>query len=711
MINPEFINKGTSKTFSTEKNGKIIAYNKIAITVSFLVIPFSIINVYFDKPELIAVNVTTFLLTAITLILNRKGKNEEALFIFFHVSVFTLIVYHYLLGPSAHLEYLTFPYFICVFTCYSKQQYQFLLYYSLLIGASFMLINFGNNLFPSNAQNHSKEYLTLMSNLLYFISIAGCILATFFFDFENKRREKQLKSKNTKAEETLKQKTTFFSMLSHEIRTPLHGIIGLSELLSEKKTLPQSIVDKLNIINFSAKSLKNIIGDILDYSKIEEGKLTITSSQFNPEQLIKDTVKGHKLRAENKGINIHTTIDKLPPLIKSDEFRIAQIISILVDNAIKFTYSGQISVEVSNPNTKNKNTLNIIVTDTGIGIPDHRKEDVFSPYVQIQSISTRNQEGTGLGLAICKRITELLGGQITLESKLNEGTTINVQIPVEIVAVQKAENKLLKNKNILSGLKGLLVEDNLINQFVCEEVFKSLGISYDLSLNGENAIEKCLNKKYDFIIMDYHMPQMDGFTAAIRIRENEEKFGKLRVPIIISTADSNGADPTKYKKHQIDGHLVKPFTKEDLIKSLSYLKVKFQIKTNLMDSQTILSQISFKGTQIDLPFIQNIFQGDKTSIDQLLDMVTSSIPTQLKEIKDLTAKNNNIQDPADLATLIHNLKSNFRNIGAKDFSLALQIAEESWQKNKDIDTVRQAIKMVEAHLHLISNEKEQLLIN
>ena len=550
-----------------------------------------------------------------------------------------------------------------------------------------------------------------MSNLLYFISGIGCVLATFFFDFENKRREKQLKSQNTKTEETLKQKTTFFSMLSHEIRTPLHGIIGLSELLSEKKSLPQNIVDKLNIINFSAKSLKNIIGDILDYSKIEEGKLTISTSEFNPEKLIKDTVKGHNLRAESKGINILTRIKKLPALIKSDEFRIAQIISILVDNAIKFTYAGQITVEVNNTNVKSKSSLNITVTDTGIGIPDHKQEDVFSPYVQIQSISTRNQEGTGLGLAICKRITELLGGQLELESKLNEGTTINVQIPFDLVTIKKEENKLLKNKNLLSGLKGLLVEDNLINQFVCEEVFKNLGISYDLSPNGKNAIERSLNKKYDFIIMDYHMPQMDGFTAAIKIRENEEKLGKLRVPIVISTADSNGADPIKYKKHKIDGHLVKPFTKDDLTRALSHLKMKFHIKTNLMESQTMLSQISFKGSQIDLPFIQNIFQGDKKSIDQLLDMVTSSIPTQIQAIKKLTKNDIDIEETTEIATLIHNLKSNFRNIGAKDFSLALQIAEESWRKNKDLDTVRQALKMVEAHLHLISNEKKQLLTN
>lgn len=703
-----FLSKGIQEEYSDEKNSQIVAFNKIAGFGYLLLIPFLFINLFFGQYDLVILNIISIILNSLALLLNRKSLNSEAIFIFFHTGAFILISYHYLLGPEARIEYLCFTYMVCVFTCFGRDKLNSIIYYWILIIGTYFLIYNSSLILPAISYDHSKFYITVMSNSIFLSSIMGCVAAPLIFSFENKKREYKLEQAKKETENILKQKTTFFSMLSHEIRTPLHGIIGLSELLAEKKTLPKNVVEKLNVINFSAKNLKSIIGDILDYSKIEEGKLNISYTKLDIGQLINDTTNSHKLRAEVKNLSFDVSTSNLPSKIKSDELRISQILNILLDNAIKFTYNGYVNTEVHySPNGSDQGELMIKVSDTGIGIPLKDQQNIFSPYSQVQTSSTRNQEGTGLGLAICKNIVMLLDGDLKLQSIPNKGTEITVTFPVK-TAFNENENLQQGNlSNKLNGLKGLLVEDNMINQFVCEEVFKSLGISYDLVPNGAKAIEKCEIKKYDFIIMDYHMPQMDGFVASKKIRENEEKRGKVKTPIIISTADSMGTSPELYSRYQIDGHLVKPFTKKELAEELLKLKSKFNFKTNLMEGVTMLGQINFNGNQIDFQHIQKLFQGDLKSGNQLIALVIDAIPKQLHEINSL--KNDEEANKKRLITLVHNLKSNFRNIGAKNFSLALQIGEDSLRNGEDFITLWQAMRLVEQHYHLITEEKDKFI--
>ncbi|GCD77586.1 hypothetical protein JCM31826_10680 [Thermaurantimonas aggregans] len=348
---------------------------------------------------------------------------------------------------------------------------------------------------------------------------------------------------NRKAREAADAKMMFLSNMSHEIRTPLNAIIGFGQLLMQEE-LDDKVREFAKTILFAAKNLLSLINDILDYSKIQEGKFPVNFVSFNLNKFISNIESIFKLKAREK--NIYFKIEKEFDeniIIQSDSTILNQILNNLISNAIKFTKIGGVKVIIS---VKDKN-LNIEVHDTGIGISEDFKNKIFNTFEQENSQISREFGGTGLGLAITKKFVELLSGEIYFESTQGVGTIFYVKIPVNVIkfnaedqrknSIEEERNQILEYSENHKNYTILIVEDNIVNQRLLVNILERLGFNYDVANNGSEAVIKVNLKKYDLILMDLHTPEVDGFRATELIRLSSGNATSSNVPIIAVTAD------------------------------------------------------------------------------------------------------------------------------------------------------------------------------
>ncbi len=365
------------------------------------------------------------------------------------------------------------------------------------------------------------------------------------------------------AEESLRFKKNFLANMSHEIRTPLSGILGMAEILSNTP-LDESQTDHVNTIVQSGENLREIINMVLDYSKIEAGKLNLKRKPFkfrnipgNAEKLFNSICK--------KPIVFSQTIDsELPAFIEADKLRITQVVSNLISNAVKFTEKGRIEFlaeQISKDSVSGQIEIKITISDTGKGIAKEAIDKLFQPFSQIEDIDTRNFEGTGLGLAICREIVELHGGRIGVDSTLSQGSSFWFTFLANVSAVdpnkQKEKIKLPAEKK--GNLRILLVEDKKVNQKVITLTLKALGHQVTIAEHGQKAIEIFHPEKFDLVMMDIQMPVMDGITATTILRE---KYTKLP-PIVGLSANAFEGDREKYMEQGLDEYLTKPLSKRE----------------------------------------------------------------------------------------------------------------------------------------------------
>lgn len=366
-----------------------------------------------------------------------------------------------------------------------------------------------------------------------------------------------------RAEASERSTREFLAMINHELRTPLNGLLGSVELLADTG-LSDSQKDLHHNLSQSGQLLRSIINDLLDFSKIDAGMLELIESDFTWKSL-ESTLRSifeHKAQEKQIGFVIKSNgFDQR--LIKGDLERVTQIFVNLIGNAIKFTDKGRVDVVVSNSD----NGLNISVSDTGIGISTVAQKKLFQPFTQADRSSSRNYEGTGLGLAICRRLVELMGGTISLESELGKGTVFHVLLPLQ-TSVQQAANEQVKTDNAteldLSSLKVLVVDDIKMNQVIITKMLSKLGISPDLAVNGLEAVEHATNQEYDIIFMDCRMPVMDGFEATKRLRD--ASYAK---PIVALTAGTTSEERQNCYDVGMDDILSKPYTAKDLTQTLA----------------------------------------------------------------------------------------------------------------------------------------------
>ncbi|MBY6196473.1 ATP-binding protein [Vibrio hangzhouensis] len=373
----------------------------------------------------------------------------------------------------------------------------------------------------------------------------------------------RLVASKEKAEASERSTREFLAMINHELRTPLNGLLGSAELLADTG-LTETQRDLHRNLNQSGQLLKAIINDLLDFSKIEAGMLELIETTFDW-NTIESTLRSiFEHQATEKQLSFSINADSLSGrLIQGDLERLTQIFVNLIGNAIKFTDQGRVELNV----ILRDSDVEFLVSDTGIGISREAQRSLFEPFIQADRSSTRNYEGTGLGLAICKRLVELMKGQITVDSRVGEGTTFRVILPLTFI---KRKADVLQQVNLrepaydLSALKVLVVDDIKMNQIVITKMLSKLGIKADLAVNGAQALECAMKRQYDIIFMDCRMPVMDGFEATRRLRE----FNYTK-PIVALTAGTTLEERQTCHAVGMDDILSKPYTSQDLTMALT----------------------------------------------------------------------------------------------------------------------------------------------
>jgi signal transduction histidine kinase/CheY-like chemotaxis protein len=380
---------------------------------------------------------------------------------------------------------------------------------------------------------------------------------------EYKEVEEKLITAKQDVEDIMKAKEHFFSVMSHEIRTPLNAVIGMAHLLLQNN--PRADQKKLlNTLKFSADNLLTLINDILDYSKIQAGRLEFEKADFDLHNVLQSIKNSHKTLAKDKALKLRLYVDdEVPRFINGDATRLGQILNNLISNAIKFTHVGHVEINVElEENLGKQVALLFEVKDTGIGIEPDKQATIFEPYKQGGADTARHYGGTGLGLAIIKNLVERQGGTIELESKIKKGSAFKVRLNFEKVDQQEyiAKNKVTPDGQIqlkLHGVKVLYVEDVIPNQILMEGFSANWGIDLDLASSGHEAIHKVQSQAYDLILMDIQMPEMDGFETTRRIRAFQAPYNQ-QVPIIALSAEVSEAAKQEVVASGMNDYLSKP---------------------------------------------------------------------------------------------------------------------------------------------------------
>ncbi len=393
---------------------------------------------------------------------------------------------------------------------------------------------------------------------------------------KHKQAQELLRVAKERAEENARFKEQFLSTMSHEIRTPLNAIIGMTRLLANTNPSPDQ-QDYIHAIEISGNNLMRLINDILDYSKLEAGKMVIEEISFDPVAQLEGLTRSYQYMAKEKGLALIVEIDpSLPREVRGDPTRINQILTNLIGNAIKFTLQGEIRVSLRlQKETKETVTLSYAVSDTGIGIPKEKLETIFESFTQAEKATTRKFGGTGLGLSISKKLAELLGTTIHVESKVNRGTTFSFSLTLKKGKgeAQDSDNDLQKVFADLRNKRVLIAEDNALNRIVAIKSMREWGMEIDQCENGQEAVEMVKKNDYDVILMDLQMPVMDGYEATRAIR-NLPDPRKKEIPIIALTASALMDIRSQAREYAMDDILIKPFQPDDLARILHGLIMK-----------------------------------------------------------------------------------------------------------------------------------------
>ena len=506
---------------------------------------------------------------------------------------------------------------------------------------------------------------------------------------DRKEKEKLLRKAKKQAELASHAKSEFLANMSHELRTPLNSIIGMSNMLVDD--LPKGEHFEMSVtVNKAALSLLEIVNDILDISKIEAGSIVLEKIGFDLRNVAASVVETLAPMASSKGIWLKFKYDKEDiPYVVGDPLRVSRILTNLIGNAIKYTIEGGVQFNIDYSYLDDENIeVYCSVMDTGIGIPEDKQQEIFEKFTQADETTTRKFGGTGLGLAITKELVELMGGEINLESVEGKGSTFSVKIPFEITdniyEDQKTEEVInsCKNENALSldQINVLVADDHDLNRILIKKLLSKYGVkSFTVVEDGKQAVEEYQKNKYDLILMDCHMPEMNGYQATTAIRELE-KDGGLYTPILALTADAMAGTREKCLQVGMDDYVSKPI---DSIVLQNILGKWFKFPPEEAEEKAEPEVNDFdEGATVDFSLLNEYADTDQDKKDFCEIFFTQS-EIILRKLHDICSEG----ESEEWTELSHKLKGGAGMIGAfklRDYASQSQALENATKKERDI---------------------------
>lgn len=493
---------------------------------------------------------------------------------------------------------------------------------------------------------------------------------------------KEIAEKATKiAEDAVKSKQQFLSNMSHEIRTPMNAIIGFTKVLL-KSDLDSKQKEYLTAIKMSGDALTVLINDILDLAKVDAGKMIFEQTPFKMAASMSAMIHLFETKIQEKNLKLIKKYDnKIPMVLVGDPVRLHQIILNLVSNAVKFTSKGEIKISAELLNEDEENaTVEFSVTDTGIGISEDKIEHIFENFQQATSETARLYGGTGLGLAISKQLVESQGGRITVQSKPEEGSVFSFVLPFKktngMVELKKVKNVLTEK---VHEVKVLVVEDIALNQLLMKTLLDDFGFEHDSADNGKIAIEKLQNKRYDIILMDLHMPEMNGFEATEYIRKKMNS----QIPIIALTADVTTADLNKCKSVGMNDYISKP-----LDEGLLYNKINELLKGYVTDNPLPVKRPEY----VDLTYLLKRTKGNPELMKEMVALYLEQTPPLIKQMK----QGMHDKDWDSVYSAAHKLIPSFSIMGIhKDFEIMAKKIQEYSSAREHLDEVNEMVLKIE----------------
>lgn len=509
--------------------------------------------------------------------------------------------------------------------------------------------------------------------------------------------EDELIQAKMKTEELARAKDLFLANVSHEIRTPMNGILGIAGLLAKTK-LNQKQQKMTGMIKDAANNLLVIVNDILNFEKISAGKIELEKIQFLLNEKVALLAESFQYKAKEKNIQLNfKDVTGKSLEVVGDPYRLSQIVTNLLANAIKFTDKGNVEIRLQIiTETPEEIWIRIEIKDSGIGISEEKIDSLFQPYQQADTAISRKYGGTGLGLSIVKNLVNLMGGRIGVESKIDSGSIFSIQLPFKTNTQTTKPAYAIPDYNQLKGLRLLLAEDVEMNQFIARSILEEKGVYVTQAIDGRDTIEKVKSFSFDLILMDISMPYIDGIQATSIIRSMKGS-PNCSIPIIALTANALEGDKQKYLSAGMNGYISKPFLEEEFLMVILHCLQKndFCFSSDNEDLINPTNEKLYSEAQL-----MGMGKYQPAFIEKMIGLFLQTMPEDI-EILQETAR---IKDWKKVERTAHRIKSAIRSMGIQSAIQAIRYIEEAAQKNPPPDDIVYKIEWVTKAMKLVMDQ-------